>query len=51
MVNGRLLKTETLINTKESQKIDMLDLMNGVYLYKIINNYTAIKTGKIIILK
>ena len=50
-ISGRLLKTETLINTKESQKIDMHDLMNGVYLYKIINNNTAIKTGKIIILK
>ena len=50
-LSGRLLKEETLINTKKTQKIDLQDLMSGVYIYKIIEGNTIIKTSKIIILK
>ena len=50
-MSGRLLKDEKLINTREAQKIDLQDLSDGIYIYKILSETTIIKTNKLILIK
>ena len=50
-MSGRLLKDEKLMNTREAQKIDLQDLSDGIYIYKILSETTIIKTNKLILIK
>ena len=50
-MSGRLLKDEKLINTREAQKIDLQDLSDGIYIYKILSETSIIKTNKLILIK
>ena len=50
-MSGRLLKDEKLMNTREAQKIDLQNLSDGIYIYKILSETTIIKTNKLILIK
>lgn len=50
-MNGRLLKDEKLMKTREAQKIDLQDLSDGIYIYKILSETSIIKTNKLILIK
>ena len=50
-MSGRLLKDEKLMNTREAQKIDLQDLSDCIYIYKILSETSIIKTNKLILIK
>ena len=50
-MSGQLLKQEMLIDSREAQKIDLQDLSDGIYIYKILSETTNIKTNKLILIK
>ena len=50
-INGRLLLSKTYDNAKEPHRLDIENIANGLYFYKIATGQKLIKTNKVVIIK